>query len=88
MPRELLLSALAAFLVIPAVAQSHPDLNGIWQALNEANYDIEGHTGRAALALQPGPYGPVPAAPGLALGAVTCPFKAIGPLLPKAATDR
>ena len=70
MARELLLSAFAAFLAIPAVGQSHPDLNGIWQALNEANYDIEGHTGRAALALQPGPYGPVPAAPVLALGAV------------------
>mgnify|MGYP003348211682 CR=1 FL=1 len=47
-----------------------PDLNGIWQALNEANYDIEGHVARAAMALRPGPYGPVPAAPVLALGAV------------------
>jgi hypothetical protein len=70
MPRELLLSAVAAFIALPVVAQSHPDLNGIWQSLNEANYDIEGHTARPALALQPGPYGPVPAAPVLALGAV------------------
>jgi hypothetical protein len=70
MPRELLLCALAAFLALPAAAQSHPDLNGIWQALNEANYDIEGHTARPALALQPGPYGPVPAAAVLAMGAV------------------
>src|ERR1700730_5733831 len=47
-----------------------PDLNGIWQALNEANYDLEAHVSRPAMALRPGPYGPVPAAPILALGAV------------------
>jgi hypothetical protein len=47
-----------------------PDLNGIWQSMNEANYDLEGHNARAALALRPGPYGPVPAAPVLAFGAV------------------
>jgi hypothetical protein len=46
------------------------DLNGIWQTMNEANYDLEGHNARAALALRPGPYGPVPAAPVLAFGAV------------------
>src|ERR1700752_343579 len=47
-----------------------PDLNGIWQALNEANYDLEAHIARPAMALRPGPYGPVPAAQTLALGAV------------------
>jgi hypothetical protein len=47
-----------------------PDLNGIWQALNEANWDLEPHMARAALALRPGPYVPVPAAAVLALGAV------------------
>src|SRR6516225_3693156 len=47
-----------------------PDLNGIWQALNEANYDLEAHVARPAMALRVGPYGPVPAAPVLALGAV------------------
>jgi hypothetical protein len=48
----------------------HPDLNGIWQTLNEANYDLEAHAARSAMALRPGPYGPVPAAPVVALGAV------------------
>jgi hypothetical protein len=47
-----------------------PDLNGIWQVLNEANYDLEAHVARPAMALRPGPYGPVPAASVLTLGAV------------------
>ena len=75
------LAALFALAVIPLAGQSptyrapraadgHPDLNGIWQALNEANYDLEGHNARPAMAVRPGPYGPVPAAPVLALGAV------------------
>jgi len=74
-------SAMAAMMVIgvlPLAGQAyrapridgHPDLNGIWQALNEANYDLEAHMARPAMALRPGPYGPVPAAPVLALGAV------------------
>ena len=54
----------------PRLADGHPDLNGIWQALNEANYDIEAHNARPALALRAGPYGPVPAPAVLPLGAV------------------
>src|SRR6185295_18802015 len=54
----------------PRAGGDRPDLNGIWQALNEANYDLQSHTARPAMALRPGPYGPVPAAPVLALGAV------------------
>jgi hypothetical protein len=53
----------------PRASDGHADLNGVWQALNEANYDIEAHNARPALALRAGPYGPVPAAPVLALGA-------------------
>ena len=51
-------------------ADGHPDLNGIWQALNTANYDIESHSARHAMALRPGPHGPVPAKEVLYLGAV------------------
>src|SRR3979411_349855 len=54
----------------PRTPDGKPDLNGIWQGLNEANYDLEMHMARPAMALRPGPYGPVPAAPVLALGAV------------------
>ena len=36
----------------PRLADGHPDLNGIWQALNEANYDIQMHVARPALALR------------------------------------
>src|SRR3981189_1076936 len=75
-------SALAAMLAIgvmplagqayraPRTSDGKADLNGIWQALNEANYDLETHMARPALALRAGPYGPGPAAPVLALGAV------------------
>ena len=54
----------------PRGADGHPDLNGIWQALNEANWDLEMHMARPALQTRPGPYGPVPAPPVLAMGAV------------------
>ena len=55
----------------PRAADGHPDLNGIWQALNTANWNIQTHGASPALALRPG-RGPgeiVPAAPVLALGA-------------------
>ena len=54
----------------PRASDGHPDLNGIWQAMNTANYDVEAHVARPAMALRPGPYGPLPAAPVLALGAI------------------
>lgn len=54
----------------PRTSAGKPDLNGIWQTLNEANYDLEGHSARPAMAVRAGPDGPVPAAPVLALGAV------------------
>ena len=46
-----------------------PNLNGIWQAMNTANWDLLAHTVRPAVS-QPGVYAnhPVLAAPVLALG--------------------
>jgi hypothetical protein len=79
----------------PRGADGKPDLNGIWQALSGANYDLEGHTARPAMALRPGPYGPVPAAPVLALGAVGAVPPGVGvveggeiPYKPEALTTR
>jgi hypothetical protein len=48
----------------------HPDLNGVWQVMNSANWDIEPHAARAALQMRPGPVVPVPAKDVVALGAV------------------
>lgn len=47
-----------------------PDLNGVWQVMNTAGWDIEPHAARAALQLRPGPFVPVPAKAVVALGAV------------------
>ena len=55
---------------IPRTASGKPDMNGLWQALGNAHWDIEPHAARPALAMQPGPVIPVPANEVLALGAV------------------
>jgi hypothetical protein len=62
--------AAAAPAKIPRTPDKHPDLNGVWQVLNTANWDIEPHAARAALALRPGPVVPVPAREVLAFGAI------------------
>jgi hypothetical protein len=54
----------------PRAPDGHSDLNGIWQALNTANYDLEAHMARPAMALREGPHGPLPAPAVLPLGAV------------------
>jgi hypothetical protein len=37
----------------PRTVDGRPDLNGIWQALNTANYDIQAHPARPALSVIP-----------------------------------
>ncbi len=61
-------SDLAATKRIPGT--DHPDLNGIWQALNTANYNVERHLAAPALMTVEGPRGPVPHFRVLAMGAV------------------
>lgn len=54
-------------------ADGKPNFSGIWQAVNEANWDLQAHEARAGAVVQQGafpfPYVQVPAAPVLALGA-------------------
>lgn len=52
------------------LADGHPDLNGVWQVMNAAGWDIEAHPAKAALQMRQGPAGLVPAKEILALGAV------------------
>jgi hypothetical protein len=57
----------------PARIEGKPNLSGIWQANNEANWDLQAHAARPAAVTQQGvypyEYARVPAAPVLALGA-------------------
>jgi hypothetical protein len=57
----------------PPRIEGRPNLSGIWQALNEANWDLEAHAARPGAVTQPGvypfDYARVPAAPVVALGA-------------------
>lgn len=55
---------------IPRRPDGKPDLNGTWQVMNRANFNIEAHPAAAAMALREGPFGPVPAKAVVALGAV------------------
>jgi hypothetical protein len=54
---------------IPRV-NGKPDMNGIWQAINTANWDIQAHSAKPALAMRPGPVVPIPAKEVIAFGAV------------------
>src|SRR5213593_2091331 len=54
-------------------SEGKPNLSGIWQAINEAHWDLQAHEARAGAVTQPGAYptyefARVPAAPVLALG--------------------
>src|SRR6266478_6371953 len=57
----------------PAAVGGKPNFSGIWQANNEANWDLQAHAARPGAVTQQGvypyPFAQVPAAPVLALGA-------------------
>ena len=55
---------------VPRLSNGRPDMSGIWQVLNEANYDLEPHMARHSMQMRPGPVNPVPSIPTLRLGAV------------------
>ena len=47
---------------IPRLPDGRPDFNGIWQVINEANWDLEPHIARHSVMMREGPINPVPAA--------------------------
>jgi hypothetical protein len=61
--RPVPLAAQTSIYKAPRTADGKPDLNGIWQALNTANWDIQGHAAAAGPLPQLGAVGAVP--PGL-----------------------
>jgi hypothetical protein len=65
----------------PRTAGGKPDLNGIWQVLNTANWDIQGHPAAAGPLPQLGAIGAVPAGLGVVEGGDL-------PYLPEAAAKK
>ena len=68
------LAALAAMPVLaqayraPRMADGHPNFNGIWQAMNTANWDIQDHSAAPGTMWQTGSIGAVPAGAGVVEG--------------------
>jgi len=58
----------AAAYEAPRVADGKPNLNGIWQTLNTANWDIQGHAAQSGPVVALGAAGAVPAGPGVLEG--------------------
>ena len=56
------------------LADGKPDLNGIWQAFNEANWDIEAHSASASPVLVDGAIGATPPGMGIVEGG-SIPYK-------------
>jgi len=50
---------------VPRTASAQPDLNGIWQALNNANWDLEAHEAAAGPVLELGAAYAMPPGPGV-----------------------
>ncbi len=78
--RERLVATVATLVVVTAAAvqaqdyraprtsDGEPDLNGIWQALGSAHWDIEGHAARMGPIVELGALGAIPAGLGIVEG--------------------
>ena len=60
---------------IPRMADGKPNLNGIWQAMNTANWDLEDHSAQAGPIVAAGAIGAEPAGLGIIEGSSTIPYK-------------
>jgi hypothetical protein len=52
----------------PRTADGKPNLNGIWQVLNTANWDLQGHAAQAGLVVEMGAVGAEPGGLGVVEG--------------------
>jgi hypothetical protein len=66
---------------VPRTKDGKPDLSGIWQALNTANWDLQAHAAQAGHVVALGAQGAVPAGIGVVEGGEI-------PYLPAALTTR
>ena len=64
----LAVSSLTAAQDIPRTADGRPDFNGIWQAINTANWDIEPHAASFGPLVAAGAIGAIPAGLGIVEG--------------------
>jgi hypothetical protein len=60
---------------IPRLTDGHPNLNGIWQAMNTANIDVLDHASKQSPVMEMGALGAEPGGPGVVEGG-TLPYKA------------
>src|ERR1700730_1631014 len=53
---------------VPRLPDGKPNLSGIWQAMNTANWDLEAHSARQGLVVALGAVGAEPGGPGVVEG--------------------
>ena len=64
----LLTAPVAGQTELPRTTDGKPDLNGIWQAIGTAHWDLEDHSARAGAMVALGAVGAVPAGKGVVQG--------------------